>query len=94
MAALKAVIPGGEVLMGHNYRPAAVLVAAAEVGEHVGSHMAEGSTASKFALRLRTGVPMTLTSKLLTALTALSLAKISYDAMSEARKEYKACMEY
>ena len=94
-AALEGILPGGgSLLLGHDYRPTAVVAAAAAIAEHLDPEMAGESTALKFAIRSRTGLPMDLASKFLEAWTYLSIALMAHDGISEARKEYKACMEY
>jgi hypothetical protein len=71
---------------------------ASKVGRETGAHLAlEGPAASsllKRAIRARTGIAMSTTSKVLGKITIGLLLVTGYEALKAAQDEYQACMNY
>jgi RHS repeat-associated protein len=92
MAAMEAILPGGSVFLGGDYSPTAVGEEAGQ--EALAEALDAGAKSTSFLLAVRswTGLPMSVTSKVLTgfgyAMTAINL----YSAMTAMQKEYAACI--
>lgn len=87
LAALESVLPG--VTRG-DYVPT-VNKTSREVGAHVALEEAASSTALKYAVRAKTGVPMSVTSKFLGYLGTGLLLFSGYEATKAAQEEYQSC---
>lgn len=92
-AFIEAIIPGGAVLLGGDYRPTAVVGATAEVAVDRAVDAAAGSSWFLYKFGSLTGVPMTTTAKFLKGFGYVTSAISLYDAVKAMQKEYKACME-
>jgi hypothetical protein len=80
MAGLEAILPGGSVLLGGDYTPTAV---DAEVGKEALSEAVDaGSKSTGFLSMFRslTGIPMSVTSKVLTGVGYVMTARDLYEA--------------
>ena len=94
MAALEVIVPFGHVALGHNYSPTAVAGSVAEVATHIGPEVAAGSSALSWTIRAKTGLPMSIASKIFQGLGYAALAFTGYSAIQAARDEYRNCMSY
>jgi len=92
MAGLEAVLPGGNVLMGNDYSPSAVLGSTAEIASHVGPEVAAGSYGLLYTIRSYTGIPMSIAKGFFEVVGYAAVAVTGYSALSASQKEYQACM--
>lgn len=93
MAALEAILPGGSVLLGGDYSSTAV---GEEAGQEVLSKALDaGAKSTGFLSMVRswTGMPMSVTSKVLAGLGYTLTAIDLYKGMKAMQREYAACMK-
>jgi hypothetical protein len=86
------ILPFGSTLLGGDSTPSTVVPAA--VGMAAGKavdHVAGSPTALRY-IRALTGMPMTLTSKILTAAGWVTTAYSGYHALEAAKEAYQACV--
>jgi hypothetical protein len=92
-AFIESILPGGHVLFGGDYRPSTVGGAAAGVAVDRAIDIGAKTTSFLYGVRSLTGIPMSVTSKLLSGASLLLTAKSVNDAVNAMQKEYRACME-
>lgn len=92
-AFLEALLPGGSVIVGRNYRPTAVVPAVAAVAGDRALDWGSKKTAVLRYVRSKWRVPMSVTSKFLKVVGWTGTVYSLHDAIQAAQKEFKACME-
>jgi len=93
MAAIEVILPGGSVLLGGDYSPTAV---GGEAGEEAISQALDaGAKSTGFLSMVRswTGIPMSVTSKVLTGLGYTLTAYDLYKGMKAMQREFAACIK-
>jgi hypothetical protein len=93
MAALEAILPGGSVLLGGDYSPTAVGEEAGQEALREALDAGAKSTGFLSMVRSWTGIPMSVTSKVLTGLGYAITAFDLYSGMKAMQKEYAACVQ-
>jgi hypothetical protein len=89
-AALEELLPG---ITRGEYVSTAVKISK-ETGAHLALDSAAASSILKRAIRARTGVPMSVTEKVLGRLAVALLLYSGYEAWKVSQDEFQACMKY
>ncbi len=92
MAALNALLPGLANAIQGDYRAIAATTTS-EVAQDVALDTAAKNTSLLLTVRSWTGLPMSVTSKILRGVGYVGTAVNLYDAMKAMQKEYAACMQ-
>jgi hypothetical protein len=92
LAAAESVLPGLANAIQGDYRPIAAS-ATSEVVQDYALDAAGSSTSFLLTVRSWTGIPMSVTSKVLSGIGYAGLAYSAYSALKAAQTEYAACMQ-
>lgn len=92
LAAAESVLPGLANAIQGDYRPIAATGASMAVQEYA-SDAAASSTSFLLTVRSWTGIPMSVTSKVLSIAGYAGMAYTGYSALKAAQTEYAACMQ-